>query len=79
MAAVIALKRGEEPRGHGRYALVFVSSRPPKEGAAIAIHGDSQTFFADDNEHDVSVIVERAKIWADENNIERVYVERESH
>lgn len=78
MAAVVELKRGEEPRGDGRYALVFVSSTPPKEGAAIAIHGDGQTFFADDNEHDVSVIVERAKIWADENNIGRVYVERDS-
>jgi hypothetical protein len=79
MADVIELKRGGEPLQHGRYALVFVSSRPPKEGAAIAVHDGGQTFFADDNEHDVSVIVERAKVWADENNIEHVYVERESH
>ncbi len=61
MAAVIELKRGEEPRGHERYASVFVCSSPPKEGAAIAIHRDSQTFFAD------------------ENDIDRVYVERERH
>ena len=79
MADVIELKPGEEPRGHGRYALVFVSSRPPKEGAAIAVRDGGQTFFAEDNEHDVSVIVGRAKIWADENNIEHVYVERERH
>ena len=78
MADVIELKRGEEPIKHGRYALVFVSSRPPKEGAAIAIHDGCQTFFADDNEHDVSVIVERAKVWAYENSIEHVYVERDS-
>jgi hypothetical protein len=79
MAEVIELKRGEEPRELGRYALVFVSSRPPKEGAAIAVRDGGQTFFADDNEHDVRVIVERAKVWADENNIERVYVERDRH
>jgi hypothetical protein len=79
MAEVIQLKRGEEPREHGRYALVFVSSKPPREGAAIAVHDNGQTFFADDNEHDVSVIVERAKVWADENNIKRVYVEWDRH
>jgi hypothetical protein len=79
MADVIELKAGQKPRAHGRYALVFVSSRPPKEGAPIAIHDGGQTFFADDDEHDVSVIVERAKVWADENNIKHVYVERDSH
>jgi hypothetical protein len=79
VADLIELKRGEVLPQHGRYALVFVSSRPPKEGAAIAVHDDGQTFFADDNEHDVSVIVERAKDWADENHIEHVYVARESH
>jgi hypothetical protein len=78
MVAVIELKPGDDPRQHGRYALVFVSSKPPKEGAAIAIQGNSQTFFADDDEHDVSVIVERAKIWAAENSIEQVYVKRDS-
>lgn len=74
MATVVELKRGEEPRKDERYALVFVSSKPPKEGAAIAIRDDGQTFFADDNEHDVSVILKRAVIWADENTIARVYL-----
>ncbi len=77
MAEVIELKQGDEPRRHTRYALVVVSSKPPKEGAAIAIREDGQTFFADDNEHDVRVILGRAKIWADENTIQRVYVQRE--
>lgn len=79
MANGIELKPGEERSAHGRYALVFVSSRPPKEGAAIAVCDGGQTFFADDDEHDVTVIVARAKVWADENNIETVYVERDSH
>jgi len=73
----VELKRGEEPRKNERYALVFVSSIPPKEGAAIAVRDDVQTFFADDNEHDVRLILERAVIWADENIIARVYVRRD--
>ncbi len=77
MTTVIELERGEEPRKNERYALVFVSSKPPKEGAAIAIRDDGQTFFADDSEHDVSVILKRAVIWADENAIAHVYVRRD--
>ena len=79
MVAVIELKRGEKPRENERYALVMVSSKPPKEGAAIKVRDDGQTFFATDNEHDVSVIVERAKVWAAENVIARVYVRRDRH
>ena len=79
MAEVIELKQGEEPHGHERYALVFVSSEPPAQGAAIAIEEFGPTFFASDNEHDVSVIVGRAKVWADENIVGKVYVRRDVH
>ncbi len=61
-------------RGHERYALVYVSSTPPVEGAPIAVHAFGQTFFATNNEHDVKLIVGRAKVWASENNIARIYV-----
>jgi hypothetical protein len=78
MPEVVELRDGEKPRHREHYALVYVSSRPPLEGTAIAIHEFGQTFFATDNEHDVSVIVGRAKIWADENNIAKVYVKRDT-
>jgi hypothetical protein len=77
MAEVIELRRGKEPPEHERYAMVVVSSKPPKQGAAIDPSGFGQTFFADENEHDVSVIIGRAKLWADENIIAHVYVRRE--
>jgi len=77
MVNVIKLKRGEQPRANERYALVVVSSKPPKEGAAIAVREDGQTFFAHDNERDVGVIVARATAWAEENVIARVYLRRD--
>ena len=77
MAEVIEVRDGETPGARERYAMVYVSSRPPIEGAAIAVHDSGQTFFATDNEHDVCVIVGRAKVWADRNNIARVYVKRD--
>jgi len=55
MTTVIELERGEEPRKNERYALVFVSSKPPKEGAAIAIRDDGQTFFA--FEYDAHIVL----------------------
>ena len=78
MAEVIELNQGAEPREHERYALVSVSSAQPVEGAAIAIHEFGQTFFASDNEHDVGLIVGRAKLWADQNIVARVYVRRDA-
>jgi hypothetical protein len=77
MAEVIELRDGETPRAHEHYAMVYVSSKPPIEGAPIAAHDSGQTFFANDNEHDVCVIVGRAKVWADRNHIARVYVKRD--
>jgi hypothetical protein len=77
MPEVVELRGGEKPRHHEHYALVYVSSQPPHEGVAIAAHEFGQTFFATDNEHDVSVIVGRAKIWAGRNNVARVYVKRD--
>lgn len=77
MATIVELKRGQEPRRDERYALVFASSTPPSQGAAIEVRDYGQTFFADDDEHDISVILKRAVIWADENNIAHVYVKRD--
>lgn len=77
MADVIELKRGEMPRAHERYAMVLVSERPPKEGAATALHPDGQTFFAFDNLRDVAIVIARAKSWANANIIARVYVRRD--
>jgi hypothetical protein len=77
MAVVIELGAGEKPRVHEHYALVCVSSKPPAEGASTSAHEFGQTFFADDDEHDVSVMVGRAKAWASQNNIARVYVRRD--
>lgn len=77
MATVVELKPGEDPRQDARYAMVFVSSKPPTEGAAIEVRDYGQTFFADDDAHDVSVILERAMIWADENAIRHVYIRRD--
>ncbi len=57
--------------------MLVVSARPPKEGAPIKVREHGQTFFADDNEHDVSLILGRAVIWPDENIIARVYVRRD--
>jgi hypothetical protein len=79
MAKVIALNHGEEPWEHERYAQVVVSPKPPKEGAALDPSGFGETFFADDGEHDVSVIVGRAKLWADKNIVARVYVRLDAH
>jgi hypothetical protein len=77
MAEVIELGAGENPRAHEHYALVCVCSKPPIEGASTSAHEFGQTFFADDDEHDVSLMVGRAKVWASENNITRVYVRRD--
>ncbi|MBK8839423.1 MAG: hypothetical protein IPO30_12200 [Hyphomonadaceae bacterium] len=77
MSTIIELKQGEEPRSGERYAMLVVSARPPKEGAPIKVREHGQTFFADDNEHDVSLILGRAVIWPDENIIARVYVRRD--
>jgi hypothetical protein len=76
MAEVIELADGEKPPAHEHYALVCVSSNPPVEGASTSAHEFGQAFFADDDEHDVSLMVGRAKVWASENNIARVYVKR---
>lgn len=77
MAEVIELGYGEEPRAHEHYALVCVSSEPPVEGASTSKQEFGQVFFADDDERDVSLMVDRAKVWASEHNIERVYVRRD--
>jgi hypothetical protein len=77
MPEVVELADGEKPRADERYALVCVSSKPPVEGASTSAHEFGQAFFADDDEHDVSLMVGRAKVWAVENNIARVYVRRD--
>lgn len=77
MAEVIELGHGEEPRAHEHYALVCVSSKPPVKGSSTSAQAFGQVFFADDDEHDVSLMVDRAKVWASEHNIERVYVRRD--
>jgi hypothetical protein len=79
MAEVIELREGETPRAREHYALVCVSSKPPAEGASTSAHEFGQTFFANDDEHDVSIMVRRAQVWAGENNIARVYVRRDMH
>ena len=79
MATVIELKRGEEPRQYERHAMVLVSERPPREGNAVSPTGDGRTFFAYDNEQDVSAVIARANAWADENVVARVYVKRHAH
>jgi hypothetical protein len=79
MAEVVRLGEGERPCPRERYALVYVSSTPPVEGAAIAAHEFGQTFFADEDEHDISIIVGRAMVWARENRIAKVYVQRNRH
>jgi len=78
MATAIELKPGEDPRKDERYAMVFVSAKQPTEGAAIEVRDYGQTFFADDEAHDVSVILERAMIWAEQNAIPHVYIRRDS-
>ncbi len=77
MIAVIELKQGERLQRHERYALVKVGSKPPKEGAAIEVRDEGQTFFASDTPNDVMVIIERAKVWASENALTCVYVKRD--
>lgn len=78
MAEVIELKRGQSPRAHERYAVVLVSAWPPKEGgAAIALNDGGRAFFAFNNLQDVAAVLARAKVWADENIISRVYVRRD--
>jgi hypothetical protein len=79
MAEVIELKQGEEPRKHERYAMVLVSVLPPREGAATLRREDGRTFYAYDNLKDVASVLARAKTWADENIIARVYVRRHAH
>jgi hypothetical protein len=76
MATVIELKRGEEPLKHERHALVLVSVRPPREGAAISSMGDRRTFYAFDDVKDVALVLARAVTWADENIVAHVYVRR---
>lgn len=77
MTNVVELSAGESPHSDERYALVCVSSTPPTEGASTSAQEFGQIFFADDNEHDVSVMVDRAKIWATENDVANVYVSRD--
>ena len=79
MAAVIELKQDEKPRENERYAMVLVSELPPSEGAAMALQPHGKTFFAFDNERDIASVLARAKTWADENVIARVYVRRDRH
>jgi hypothetical protein len=79
MAEVIELKQDEEPRKHERYAMVLVSMRPAREGAVKSSAGYGRTFYAYDNLSDVASVLARAKAWADENIIARVYVRRGGH
>jgi hypothetical protein len=76
MAEVIELKQDEEPRKHERYAMVLISMRPPREGAVMSPVGYGRTFHAYDNLNDVAAVLARARAWADENIIARVYVRR---
>ncbi len=76
MAAVIELKRGEEPRKYERHAMVLVSERPPRVGSVVSATGDGRVFYAYDNAQDVASAIARANVWADENVIARVYVRR---
>ena len=76
MAEVVELKLGQEPSKHERYAMVLVSARPPMEGASISANFGKRMFYAYDNPADFASVLARAKTWADENLIKRVYVSR---
>ncbi|HEV7690000.1 MAG TPA: hypothetical protein VGO52_04230 [Hyphomonadaceae bacterium] len=76
MAEVIELSVGEEPSKFERYAMVLVSDRPSVAGALLSANHGKRIFYAYDNPADFAAAIERAKMWADENLIRRVYVRR---
>jgi hypothetical protein len=76
MAEVIELSLGEEPSKFERYAMVLVSARPSVAGAMLSANHGKRMFYAYDNPVDFASVLARAKTWADENLIRRVYVRR---
>jgi hypothetical protein len=76
MVKVIHLKSGALPPENEAHALVITSPSPPVEGASVIDRGPNRTFFADDSEEDIALIVGRASVWADEQGMANVYVAR---
>jgi len=77
MPAVIELKCKESPLAGERHALVIASSIPPVECVPVLDRGLNRTFFASLSEHDIAIIVRRARTWAKAACIAKVYVRRE--
>jgi hypothetical protein len=77
MADVIELKSTERPPAGVRYSLVVSSLKFPRHGAGSVDRGPSRIYYATIADHDVDMIVERAKVWADARQIANVYLRRE--
>jgi hypothetical protein len=77
MAKLIEMKPNTR-RPALRLALVVSSSKPPPDASSITDRGTNRTFYADTTEHDIGIMVERAKVWADEQSIPNVYLSRET-
>jgi hypothetical protein len=77
MARIIVLNAGEDPPANERHALVLGSPLPPEQGVSCVDNGRNRTFFATDSARDIALMVERAKVWADQRLIANVYVKRE--
>jgi hypothetical protein len=77
MAEIVELKPGERPPGRIRHALVIASRDYPPSGTTCVDVGASRTYFADDRERDIALMLKRASVWADARQIPIVYLRRD--
>jgi hypothetical protein len=77
MAAVVWLKRGEQPPAGDGWALVDEDRSRGSTGMMdMVVHGSGATFYVTEphGEAQRAAAIERAKAWVDNNGIATVYV-----
>jgi hypothetical protein len=78
MARVVELKSDACPPALVQHALVIASAKHPPSGTSCLEQGSSRTYFANDSDADIAVMVGRARVWADARPPSIVYLRRES-